>query len=55
MGLGGVMEAFNDAVQKHDAAGLRTLLAAHPELLAAIDRPVFGAAAPAIVEGWALT
>jgi hypothetical protein len=45
------MEAFNDAVQKHDAAGLRTLLAAHPELRAAIDRPVFGAAAPAIVEG----
>ena len=44
------MEAFNDAVQKHDAAGLRTLLGAHPELRAAIDRPVFGAAAPAIVD-----
>lgn len=43
------MEPFNDAVEKGDAAGLRTLLAAHQELRAGIDRPIFGAAAPAIV------
>src|SRR2546426_208440 len=43
------MEPFNDAVQKRDAASLRTLLAAHPEVRAGIDQPIFGAAAPAIV------
>lgn len=42
------MEQFNDAVRKRDAAGLRTLLAAHPELRTGIDRPVFETA-PAIV------
>jgi hypothetical protein len=43
------MDLFEDAVQKGDAGGLRTLLAAHPELRTGIDRPIFGAAAPAIV------
>jgi ankyrin repeat protein len=44
------MEPFEDAVEKRDAAALRTLLAAHPELRTGIDRPIFGAAAPAIVD-----
>ena len=43
------MEEFKDAVRKRDAAGLRALLAAHPELRDEIDRPDFEAAAPAIV------
>jgi ankyrin repeat protein len=45
---GGAMEQFKDAVRKRDAAGLRTLLAAHPELSAGIDRPIFESG-PAIV------
>jgi ankyrin repeat protein len=43
------MEPFQEAVEKHDAGGLRRLLAAHPELRKEIDRPIFGAAAPPIV------
>jgi ankyrin repeat protein len=42
------MERFKTAVQQGDAAGLRMLLTAHPELRAAIDRPIFETA-PAIV------
>jgi hypothetical protein len=43
------MGLFEDAVQRGDAGSLRTLLAAHPELRTGIDRPIFEAAAPAIV------
>lgn len=43
------MESFKDAIQKGAAAGLRTLLASHPELRTEIDRPIFGADEPAIV------
>jgi ankyrin repeat protein len=43
------MDLFEEAVEKCDAGSLRTMLAAHPELRAGIDRPIFGAAAPAIV------
>ncbi|MGI8782459.1 MAG: ankyrin repeat domain-containing protein [Acidobacteriota bacterium] len=43
------MEPLKDAVQQRDAAGLRTLLAAHAELRIGIDRPIFGADEPAIV------
>ena len=43
------MEPFEEAVERRDAGALRALLAARPELRAGIDRPVFGAAAPAIV------
>ena len=42
------MERFKTAVQQGDAAGLRTLLTARPELRTAIDRQVFETA-PAIV------
>lgn len=44
----GVVERFTETVRKRDAAGLRTLLAAHPELRAEIDRPIFDSE-PAIV------
>jgi ankyrin repeat protein len=43
------MEPFEDAIERRDAGRLRALLAAHPELRTGIDRPIFGAAAPAIV------
>jgi hypothetical protein len=39
---------FTDAVRKQDAASLRTLLAAHPDLRAGINRPIFDSE-PAIV------
>ena len=42
------MEQFETAVQEGDPARLRTLLTDHPELRAAIDRPIFETA-PAIV------
>lgn len=42
------MERFKEAVEKRDAEGLRTLLAAHPELRGGIDRPDF-LSEPAIV------
>ena len=42
------MERFKDAVEKRDAAGLRTLLTAHPDLREAINQPVFHSE-PAIV------
>lgn len=42
------MDRFKAAVQEGDAAGLRTLLTARPELRDAIDRPIFETA-PAIV------
>jgi len=42
------MEPFKDAVQKGDAAGLRALLARHPELRTGIDHPIFESE-PAIV------
>ena len=42
------MEQFKTAVQQGDAARLRALLTARPELRAAIDRPIFETA-PAIV------
>jgi len=44
----GVVERFKETVRKRDAAGLRTLLAAHPELRVEIDRPIFESE-PAIV------
>src|SRR5262245_41159692 len=43
------MEEFKDAVRERDAARVRSVLAAHPELRSEIDRPDFEAAAPAIV------
>ena len=43
-----VVERFKETVRKRDAAGLRTLLAAHAELHAEIDRPIFDSE-PAIV------
>ncbi len=43
------MDPFEEAVERRDAGALRALLAARPELRAGIDRPIFGAAAPAIV------
>jgi ankyrin repeat protein len=42
-------EQFKDAVTKCDAARLRALLAAQPELRKDIDEPLFEAAAPAVV------
>jgi ankyrin repeat protein len=42
------MDAFKDAVEKRDAAGLRTLLSAHPDLRTAINQPLFNTE-PAIV------
>lgn len=42
------MERFKEAVEKRDAAGVRTLLAAHPDLGAAINQPLFNTE-PAIV------
>lgn len=42
------LNRFTAAVRQGDAAGLRTLLTARPELLTAIDRPIFDTA-PAIV------
>jgi hypothetical protein len=44
----GVVERFTETVRRRDASGLRTLLAAHPELRAEIDRPIFDSE-PAIV------
>src|SRR4030095_6519032 len=43
------MEEFKDAIRERDAARLRSVLTAHPELRSEIDRPDFEAAAPAIV------
>jgi ankyrin repeat protein len=43
-----VVEQFKDAIQKRDAAGVRTLLAAHPDLRSAINQPLFNSE-PAIV------
>ena len=42
------MDAFKNAVENRDAAGLRALLTAHPDLRAAIDLPLFETE-PAIV------
>lgn len=42
------MDAFKDAVENRDAAGLRALFTAHPDLRAAIDQPLFHTE-PAIV------
>jgi ankyrin repeat protein len=42
------MEDFREAVRRHDAAAVRSLLAANPELRREIDRPIFETA-PAIV------
>jgi len=42
------MEQFKDAGTR-DAVGLRTVLAAHPELRTRIDDPIFAADSPAIV------
>jgi hypothetical protein len=43
------IDAFQEAVSQGDAERLRALLAAQPDLRAGIDRPLFPAAAPAIV------
>ena len=43
------MDEFKDAVRERDAARVRALLVAHPELRSDINRPDFEAAAPAIV------
>jgi ankyrin repeat protein len=43
-----VVEQFRDAIQTRDAAGLRTLLAAHADLRSAINQPLFNSE-PAIV------
>jgi ankyrin repeat protein len=43
------MEEFKDAIRERDAARLRSVLTARPELRSEIDRPDFEAAAPAIV------
>jgi ankyrin repeat protein len=43
-----IVERFKEAVLRRDAAGLRTLVGAHPELRAEIDRPMFDTE-PAIV------
>lgn len=44
----GPVERFKEAVEKRDAAGIRVLLAAHPDLREAINQPLFHTE-PAIV------